>query len=112
MTHKVCKYRLNSNGTIPDFICFDNNGFHGAFVVEDTLEPSPRAKLMIGITDRNATGDFEAIVSQADLEAYLTSVSSKICGQALASYIRFMLPRSYRHQDRQGKLKLSNQQPK
>ena len=78
MTHKVCKYRLNANGTIPDFICFDNNGFHGAFVVEDTLEPSPRGKLMIGITDRNATGDFEAIVSQADLEAYLTSVSSSL----------------------------------
>ena len=76
MTHKVCKYRLNANGTIPDFICFDNNGFHGAFVVADTLEPSPRGKLMIGITNRNATGDFEAISSQADLETYLTSISS------------------------------------
>ena len=75
MTHKVCKYRLNADGTIPDFICFHNSGIHGVCVVADMLEPSPRDNLMIGITEDNVTGDFEAFADKAALQAYITSIS-------------------------------------
>lgn len=75
MPHEVCKYRLNSNGTIPDFLYFGNDGIHGVCVVADMLEPSPRDNLMIGITVNNAVGDFESFGSQPTLEAYITSIS-------------------------------------
>jgi hypothetical protein len=73
MTHKVCKYRLNANGTIPDFLCFDNAGIHGVCVVADMLEPSPRDNLMVGVTVDNPVGDFETFASKEALQDYISS---------------------------------------
>jgi len=75
MAHEVCKYRLNSDGTIPDFICFDSNGIHGVCVVVDNLEASPRDNLMVGITEDNATGDFTSFGSKSTLQTYISSIS-------------------------------------
>jgi|TARA_R110000782_G_scaffold6063_2_gene20923 hypothetical protein len=75
MAHEVCKYRLNENGTIPDFIYFGNDGIHGVCLVADMLESSPRDNLMIGITVSNAVGDFESFGSKATLQTYITSIS-------------------------------------
>ena len=38
MAYKVCKYRLNADGTIPDFLHFghDPMGMHGVYVVVDS----------------------------------------------------------------------------
>ena len=78
MAHQCIKYRLNSDGTIPDFIYFGDDGMHGyygTYPTGDAAEPSPRDLVQVGISVDNATGDFETIASQADLQAYLTTTS-------------------------------------
>ena len=75
MAHKVCKYRLNADGTIPEFLSFDNASIHGVCLVTDNLEASPRDNLMIGITDADSTGDFSAFVDKNALQSYITSIS-------------------------------------
>ena len=78
MAHQVVKYRLTAEGTIPEFIYFGNDGLHGYYGTYPTgadAQPSPRDLVQIGITDNGATGDFEVVASQADLTAYLTSIS-------------------------------------
>ena len=44
MAYKVCKYRLNADGTIPDFLHFghDPMGMHGVYVVVDSDTDAPR----------------------------------------------------------------------
>lgn len=77
MAHQCIKYRLNADGTIPEFLCLHENGVGGVFVVPDPATPSPRDMVMIGLTENGYdTGDFEVIPTKADLEAYLTSVGS------------------------------------
>jgi hypothetical protein len=76
MAHQVIKYRLTAEGTIPSFLCLHPEGVGGVFVVGDPTTPSPRDLVMIGISEANDTGDAEVIATQADLEAYLTSVGS------------------------------------
>ena len=76
MAHQVIKYRLTAEGTIPSFLCLHPEGVGGVFVVADPATPSPRDLVMVGISEANDTGDAEIIATQADLEAYLTSISS------------------------------------
>ena len=78
MAYKVAKYRLNADGTIPDFIYFghDPMGLHGVYVVMDSGTASPRDNVMVGIIADGGSGDFDEISSKDDLQTYLTSVSS------------------------------------
>lgn len=76
MTHQVMKYRLTAEGTIPDFLYLGQDGVGGVFGVADSSTPWPRDLVQIGITNPNATGDFEAIATQADLQAYLSEVGA------------------------------------
>ena len=78
MARKVIKYRLNADGTIPDFLNTDPNvdGVGGVYVNADGAEPAPRDFSMVGISVDNPVGDFEEIASQADLEAYLTQIGA------------------------------------
>jgi hypothetical protein len=76
MAHHCIKYRLNSDGTIPSFLCLHPEGVGGVFVVGDPNTPSPRDMVMIGLSENDDTGDAEVIATQAELEAYLTSVSA------------------------------------
>lgn len=76
MAHQVIKYRLTAEGTIPSFLCLHPEGVGGVFVVGDPTTPSPRDMVMVGISEDNNTGDAEVVATQADLEAYLTSISS------------------------------------
>lgn len=76
MAHQVIKYRLTAEGTIPSFLCLHPEGVGGVFVVTDPATPSPRDLVMVGISEANDTGDAEIIATQADLEVYLTSISS------------------------------------
>jgi len=76
MAHKVIKYRLTAEGTIPSFLCLHPEGVGGVFVVGDPTTPSPRDMVMVGISENDDTGDAEVVATQADLEAYLTSVGS------------------------------------
>jgi len=77
MAYKVCKYRLNADGTIPDFLHFGHSpmGMHGVYVVVDADTASPRDNVMIGIVKDGGSGDFEEITSKDNLQTYLTSVS-------------------------------------
>jgi hypothetical protein len=77
MAYKVCKYRLNADGTIPDFLHFGHSpmGMHGVYVVVDSSTASPRDNVMIGIVKDGGSGDFTEIASKSDLQTYLTSVS-------------------------------------
>lgn len=76
MAHHCIKYRLNADGTIPSFLCLHPEGVGGVFVVDDPATPSPRDMVMIGLSETDDTGDAEVVATQADLQAYLTSVGA------------------------------------
>lgn len=76
MAHLCIKYRLAADGTVPTFLCLHPEGVGGVFVVGDPNTPSPRDMVMIGLSENDDIGDAELIPTQADLEAYLTSVGS------------------------------------
>ena len=76
MAHQVVKYRLTAEGTIPDFLYLGEDGVGGMYVVADPETQSPRDNVMIGITNDGATGDFEVISTQADLQTYLADVGA------------------------------------
>jgi hypothetical protein len=76
MAHQVIKYRLTEEGAVPSFLCLHPEGVGGVFVVNDPATPSPQDMVMVGISEANNTGDAEVVATQADLEAYLTSVGS------------------------------------
>ena len=77
MVHKVVKYRLTAEGTIPTFLKFGvPQGTGGMYPVKDSTA-SPRDHVMIGIADDGAdiSGSEGEIASKDALTAYLTSVS-------------------------------------
>ena len=78
MAHKVVKYRLTAEGTIPTFLKFGvPQGTGGMYPVKDNTA-SPRYHVMIGIADDGAdiSGSEGEIASKDALTTYLTSVSS------------------------------------
>ncbi len=77
MAHKVVKYRLTAEGTIPTFLKFGvSQGTGGMFPVKDSTA-SPRDHVMIGIANDGAdiSSSEGEIASKNDLTTYLTSVS-------------------------------------
>lgn len=76
MAHKVVKYRLTPEGTIPTWLKFGvlqtTGGMYG---VQDPDTASPQDWIMIGISDDGAdiSEAIEEITSQADLETYLST---------------------------------------
>jgi len=76
MAHHCIKYRLAADGTVPTFLCLHPEGVGGMYVVADPSTPSPRDMVMIGLSEDDNTGDAEVVATQADLQAYLTSVGS------------------------------------
>jgi hypothetical protein len=76
MAHKVVKYRLTPEGTIPTWLKFGvpqtTGGLHA---VHDPDTASPQDHIMIGISDDGAdiSEAIEEITSQADLESYLST---------------------------------------
>ena len=69
------KYRLTAEGTVPDFLYLGDDGVGGVYVTYDNT-PAPRDMIMVGIAKDGATGDFEVIPTQADLQAYLTVIGA------------------------------------
>jgi hypothetical protein len=77
MAHKVVKYRLETDGTIPTFLKFgvpQRTG--GLYPVKDSTA-SPRDYVMLGIANDGAdiSTAVGEIASKDDLITYLTSVS-------------------------------------
>lgn len=76
MAHKVVKYRLTPQGTIPTFLKFGvSESTGGMYAVEDTSVASPQDMIMIGISDDGAdiSDAIEEITSKADLQTYLSA---------------------------------------
>lgn len=76
MAHKVVKYRLTAQGTIPTFLKFGvSQTTSGMYAVEDSNTASPQDWIMIGISDDGAdiSDAIEEITSKADLQSYLST---------------------------------------
>lgn len=76
MAHKVVKYRLEADGTIPAWLKFGvPQSTGGMYAVADPNTASPQDWIMIGISADGAdTSDaIEVIASQADLQTYLST---------------------------------------
>jgi len=76
MAHKVVKYRLETNGTIPTWLTFGvSQQTSGMYAVYDSNTASPQDWIMIGISADGAdTSDaIEEITSKADLQTYLST---------------------------------------
>lgn len=74
MPHQCIKYRLTEQGTIPDFICFHEESLSGRYPVDTGTHGSPQQLLLVGISEKDVTGDFEVVSTKEDLLSYLTSV--------------------------------------
>ena len=78
MAHKVVKYRLEADGTIPSFLKFGvSQQTGGMYPVKDPDTASPRDYIMIGISDDGAdiSDAIEEITSQADLQTYIAEMT-------------------------------------
>lgn len=76
MAHKVVKYRLTPEGTIPTWLKFGvPQSTGGMYAVADPSTASPQDWIMIGISADGAdTSDaIEEIATQADLQSYLST---------------------------------------
>jgi len=76
MAHQVIKYRLTAEGTVPDFLCTEPNGFRGLYPVYDDLYSKPRNFVMVGVSGEDVTGDFEVVATEQALESYLSTVGA------------------------------------
>ena len=76
MAHKVVKYRLESDGTIPTWLKFGvSQSTGGMYAVADSGTASPRDWIMIGISEDGAdiSGAVEEVTSKANLQTYLST---------------------------------------
>jgi hypothetical protein len=76
MAHKVVKYRLEADGTIPTWLTFGvPQSTGGMYAVADPNTASPQDWMMIGISADGAdTSDaITVFASQADLQTYLAA---------------------------------------
>ena len=79
MAHKVVKYRLESDGTIPTWLKFGvTQTTGGMYAVADSGTASPRDWIMIGISDDGAdiSNAVEEVTSKENLQTYLTAQAS------------------------------------
>lgn len=77
MAHKLVKYRLESDGTIPTWLKFNvEETTHGMFPVFDSDTPSPQDWIGIGMTKENVFTHkaIEEITSKEDLTTYLNHI--------------------------------------
>ena len=80
MAHKVVKYRLEADGTIPTWLKFGvSQGTGGMYPVADSSKSSPQDWIMIGISDNDVAIPTDSkvgeIASKDNLTTYLTSIS-------------------------------------
>jgi hypothetical protein len=79
MAHKVVKYRLESDGTIPTWLKFGvTQSTGGMYPVADSGTASPQDWIMIGISadGSDTSGAIEEITSKDNLQTYLTAQAS------------------------------------
>jgi len=76
ITHQIIQYRLNPDGTVPEFLC--KEGMGGIFLKYDPTTPSPQDHIMFGLSHYPVTVDTPGIVgiltTKAQVSTYLTEV--------------------------------------
>ena len=75
MPYQMMKYRLTTEGTVPEFLYLGEDGVGGVFGVNDNT-PWPRDLVQVGIAKPDTTGDFEVIPTKEALQAYLTEIGA------------------------------------
>ena len=79
MAHKLVKYRLDADGTIPAWLKFGVSQLTGGmYPVADPDTASPQDWIMIGISadGSDISGAIEEITSKDNLQTYLTAQAS------------------------------------
>jgi hypothetical protein len=78
MAHKVVKYRLEADGTIPTWLKFGvPQSTGGMYAVADPDTASPQDWIMIGISaGADVSGAIEEVTSKANLQTYLAAQAS------------------------------------
>jgi hypothetical protein len=76
MAHQCIKYRLTAEGTIPDFVCTQPNSLSGMYAVDTKTHAYPQELLLVGLSVKNATGDFEVIPTRDALLEYLLRIGA------------------------------------
>lgn len=76
ITHQMIQYRLNPDGTVPEFLC--KEGMGGIFLKYDPTTPAPQDNIMFGLSEYPVTTDTPGIVgiltTKTELAAYLNEV--------------------------------------
>lgn len=78
MAHLCIKYRLNPDGTVPDFLCLHPEGVGGVYGVPSAGTTNHDDTVFVGLSEHGFESDtrFEVVPSQAALEAYLAAVGA------------------------------------
>lgn len=76
VTHQMIQYRLNPDGTVPDFLC--REGIGGVFLKYDPTTPAPQDHIMFGLSEYAVTAETSGIAgiltTKTALTAYLNEV--------------------------------------
>ena len=76
VTHQMIQYRLNPDGTVPEFLC--KEGMGGIFLKYDPTTPAPQDHIMFGLSEYVVTTETPGIVgiftTKTQLTAYLNEV--------------------------------------
>lgn len=76
VTHQMIQYRLNPDGTVPQFLC--KEGMGGIFLKYDPTTPAPQDQIMFGLSEYTVNTETPGIVgiltTKTELTAYLTEV--------------------------------------
>lgn len=78
MAHLCIKYRLNSDGSVPEFLCLHETGVGGVYGVATPGGTSAHDDMVfVGLSELGFETDtrFEVVPSQAALESYLANIS-------------------------------------
>lgn len=76
MAHQCIKYRLTEQGTIPVFVRTQQDSLSGMYPVDTGTHQFPQELLLIGISEKDVTGDFEAFPTKQEFLTYLTTVGA------------------------------------
>lgn len=76
MDHACIKYRLTPDGKVPSFLCLHPEGVGGAFGTPSPGTTQHDDTVFVGLANPGATGNFEVVPTQQDLEAYLAVIGA------------------------------------
>ncbi len=76
MDHACIKYRLTPDGKVPSFLCLNPEGVGGAVGTPSPGTTQHDDTVFVGLANPGATGNFEIVPTQQDLENYLAVIGA------------------------------------